>query len=146
MFCFSRSVIIYYIYIESYYRQLSADIKMKNYRIKTIVFSLKRPKALAKKTGINFMVFFIFVFNFWLRSSFNLADSNRFRNHSGNDFMQLKHRKNVMLLFLGKRVPFFFMKLIEELLLSEEKYLRSFWINLFLAFNESLFMELYDTF
>ena len=39
-------------FITSYYRELSADIKMKNYKNKIS----ERPKALANKTGINFNI------------------------------------------------------------------------------------------
>ena len=46
-----------YIYIASYYRQLSADIKMKNYKNKTSFISPEGQKARAKKTGINIMIF-----------------------------------------------------------------------------------------
>ena len=48
----------------SYNRQLSEDIKMKNYRIKTSFVSPEGPKTRANKTGINFMIFIlIFVVN-----------------------------------------------------------------------------------
>ena len=42
------------IFIASYYRQLAAcaDIRMKNYKIKTSFVSLEGPKARANKTGI----------------------------------------------------------------------------------------------
>ncbi len=61
-----------YIFIASYYRQLSADIKMKNYTI---------------KTGINFMIFIlIFIendFSVWLRTGSKPADINRYQSHTG---------------------------------------------------------------
>ena len=48
----------------SYYRQLSEDSKIKNYRIKTSFVSPERPKELANKTGSDFMIFiFRFVEN-----------------------------------------------------------------------------------
>ena len=40
--------IVQQLFIASYYRQLYADIKMKNYNIKT---------SFVNKTGINFMIF-----------------------------------------------------------------------------------------
>ena len=40
-----------YLFIASYYRQLSADIKMKNFKIKTSVVSCEGPKARGDKTG-----------------------------------------------------------------------------------------------
>ncbi len=47
-----------------YNRHLSTDIKMKNYKIKTIFVSPEGPEARANKTGINFMIFIsIFVDN-----------------------------------------------------------------------------------
>ncbi len=53
-----------YIFIASYYRQLSADKKMKKFKIKTSFVSRKGTKARADKTGINFMIFIlIFVEN-----------------------------------------------------------------------------------
>ena len=44
-----------YLFIASYYRQLSADIKMKNHKIKTSQVSPKGTKAQANKTGINIL-------------------------------------------------------------------------------------------
>ena len=44
-------------YIASYYRQLSADIKMKNYKIKTSLVRPEGSNARANKTCINFMIF-----------------------------------------------------------------------------------------
>ena len=44
------------LFIASYYTQLSADIKMKNYKIKTSFFSPEVLKA-RSKTGINFVIF-----------------------------------------------------------------------------------------
>ena len=53
-----------YIFIASYYRQLSADIKMKNNKIKTSFVSREGLKAQADKTGIKFRIFIlIFVEN-----------------------------------------------------------------------------------
>jgi len=63
-----------YVFIASYYRQLSVDIKMKNHKI---------------KTGINIMILIlIFIenclkfdavheFSVWLRTGYNPEDSNR---------------------------------------------------------------------
>ena len=48
----------------SYYKQISVDIKMKNYNIKTSFVGPEGMKAWAYKTGINFMIFlFKFVEN-----------------------------------------------------------------------------------
>ncbi len=58
---------IEYIFIASYYRQLSADIKMKNFKIETSFVSRD-----------------IHAFSVWLRTGSNPADSNRFRSHTGN--------------------------------------------------------------
>ena len=52
-------VINIYVFIASYYRQLFADIKMKKIKIKTSFFSPEGPKARAKKTGIDFMIFIL---------------------------------------------------------------------------------------
>ena len=41
----------------SYYRQLSADIKMKNNKIKICFVGNAGPKVRAYKTGNNFMIF-----------------------------------------------------------------------------------------
>ena len=41
-----------------YYRQLSADIEIKNYKIKDSFVSLDQVKVRANKTGINFMILF----------------------------------------------------------------------------------------
>ena len=55
---------IEYIFIASYYRQLSVDFQMKNYTIKTSIVSPEGPKARADKIGFNFMIFImIFVEN-----------------------------------------------------------------------------------
>ncbi len=79
----------------SFYRRLSADIKMKNFKIKTSFLSLEGLKAQAKKTGINFMIFILIFaenclkfdalhdFSVWLTIDFNPADSNRFQSHTG---------------------------------------------------------------
>ena len=45
--------------IISYYRQLSADSKMKNHKIILSFVSLEGPRAWFNKTGISFMFFFI---------------------------------------------------------------------------------------
>ena len=80
------------IYHKSYlaHRQLSADIKRKNYKIKTSFVSSKGLKAWASKTGIKFRIFFlIFVesclkyntihnFTVWPRTGSNPADINLF--------------------------------------------------------------------
>ena len=70
--------------------QLSADIKMKSYKIRTSFVSRKEPKALGNKTGINFMMFtLIFVekclqddsihhFSLWQTTVSSPADINRF--------------------------------------------------------------------
>ena len=42
--------------IASYYRQLSADMKMKNFKTKTSFCKPEGPKAQGNKTGINFMM------------------------------------------------------------------------------------------
>ncbi len=41
--------------ITSYYRQLFADIKIKNYKVQISFISSEKPKDRANKTGINFM-------------------------------------------------------------------------------------------
>ena len=41
-----------------YYRQLSADIQMKNYVIETSFVSPEVPKTRDNKTGIYFMIYF----------------------------------------------------------------------------------------
>ena len=46
------------LYNSSYYRQFSADIKVKNNKINQF-FILQRPKAYANKTGINLMIFIL---------------------------------------------------------------------------------------
>ena len=43
----------------SYYRQFFAEIKRKNYKIKTSFIIPERPKTKANKTGINFMIFIL---------------------------------------------------------------------------------------
>ena len=77
--------------IASHYRQLSADIEMKIYKIKT---------SLANKTGSNIMIFILvkFVesgsnivgtinnFSVWLRTGSNLVDIIRFRSNTGKSF------------------------------------------------------------
>ena len=63
----------------SYYRQLSTDLKMKNYDIKTRFVSHQRPKDWANKTCINFIIFYFNIrgklsvirFLVWLRNSSN---------------------------------------------------------------------------
>ena len=45
------------LFIASYYRKLPADIKKKNYKIKTSFVDPEGPKA--NKAGINFMTFII---------------------------------------------------------------------------------------
>ena len=49
----------YQLFIASYHRQLSVDIKMKNHNIKTSFVSHEGPNARANKTGINFMNFIL---------------------------------------------------------------------------------------
>ena len=44
--------------IASYYRQLSADFKIKNYEIKTIFVNTEVHKYLENKTGTNIMILF----------------------------------------------------------------------------------------
>ena len=44
---------------KSYYRQLSADIRMKNYKINTSFISPEDPKAQDNKTGNHFMIFIV---------------------------------------------------------------------------------------
>ena len=44
------------IVITSYYRQLSADIQMKNKKLKTSLVNIERAKALANITSINFLI------------------------------------------------------------------------------------------
>ena len=46
-----------YLYITSYYKQLSADIKIKNYKIKTSFVSTDWPKAQTNETGIILIIF-----------------------------------------------------------------------------------------
>ena len=46
-----------FFFIASYYRQVSADIKMKNNKNKTSFVNPEGPKAWANKTGINFIIF-----------------------------------------------------------------------------------------
>ena len=65
-------------FIASYYRQLSAEIKMKSYKI-----SPERLKALSNKTGVNFMISILINLSEWLRTGPNLPDDNRFRSHTG---------------------------------------------------------------
>ncbi len=48
-----------YIIIASYYRQLSADIKMKKYKINNFFISHAGAKAQVNKTGINFILIFV---------------------------------------------------------------------------------------
>ena len=50
------------LYNQSYYRQLSADIKIQNTRLKRQV----EPNALANKTGINNMIFILIFIENWL--------------------------------------------------------------------------------
>ena len=74
-------------FISSYYRQLSADIKMKNYMIKTRFVSPEGPKAWSNKAGINFMIRGKNLCNTMLymilQYGTNPADINRFRSHTG---------------------------------------------------------------
>ena len=81
---------------KSYYRQLSADIKIKS------LDSPEGPKVLADKTGVYFIIsILIFVekcleyddknyFSVWLRTSPNPSDINRFRSHTGKSFLEHK--------------------------------------------------------
>ncbi len=48
-------ILIFALFIASYYRQLSADIKMKNYRIKT------SPRPLGAITGIDSIIFILII-------------------------------------------------------------------------------------
>ena len=50
-------IVIYY-----YYKQLSADIKMYNYKIKTSFVSTEMQKARENKTGLDLIVVY---FNIW---------------------------------------------------------------------------------
>ena len=43
-------------FIATYYRQLSADIKMKSYEIKPSFVSPQEPKARGNKTGIDILI------------------------------------------------------------------------------------------
>ena len=43
--------------LKEWYKTLSADIKMKNSKIKTSVVRPEVPKAQSNKAGINFMIF-----------------------------------------------------------------------------------------
>ena len=75
-----------------YHRQLFADIKIKNYKIKNSFVRPEGPKARAYKTGINFMILifvenclnFDAIYNFlvWLRTGSNQVDGNPFRSHN----------------------------------------------------------------
>ena len=47
------------LFIASYYRQLSADIKIKSYKIKASFVIRESPKAMDSKTGINLMIFIL---------------------------------------------------------------------------------------
>ena len=56
--CLEKNAFVSYMYITSYYGQLSSDIKMKPF------FSQEGLKVKANKTGLNFMIFIlIFVEN-----------------------------------------------------------------------------------
>ena len=46
-------------FIALYYRQLSVDIKMTNFKIKTRFVNPERPKARANKTYIIFILIFV---------------------------------------------------------------------------------------
>ena len=47
------------LFIASYYRQLSSDIKMKDFMIETSFVTPENTKTRANKTGINFILIFV---------------------------------------------------------------------------------------
>ena len=53
---------MYKLFIVSYYKQLFADFKMKNYNIKTSFGSPEGPKVRANKTGLNVRILFLYIF------------------------------------------------------------------------------------
>ncbi len=82
------------LFIASYYRQLSADIKMKNYKIKTSF------QAGANKTGTNFMVRgkifqfdVIHDFSLQLRTGSYPEDINWFGSHKEQLFIAAYYRQ-----------------------------------------------------
>ncbi len=50
-----------WLFIALYYRQLSTDIRMKNYKIKTSFVNLRGSRSLANKSGINLMIFILLI-------------------------------------------------------------------------------------
>ncbi len=70
-----------------YYRQLSADIKMKKYKIQTSFACQEGPEARTNKTGIDFIIFILLLvenyplnnvihdFSVWHRTGSNPADT-----------------------------------------------------------------------
>ena len=57
--CYKSHILDNYIIITSYYRQLSADNKMKNHKINPCFVSIEGPKNRAYKTGIDIMLFIL---------------------------------------------------------------------------------------
>ena len=68
----------------SYYRQLSADSKMKSLKNKISFVGPEGSKALAKKTGIILIYFYLNIHDFseWLITGSIPADINQFRSHT----------------------------------------------------------------
>ena len=54
-------IVFLIVFIALFYRQLSADIKMKNDMVKTSFVSPEKKKSLANKTAIDITIFFVIV-------------------------------------------------------------------------------------
>ncbi len=83
----------YLIILASYYRQLSANIKMK-------IVCPKEPNAPSNRTGLIIWLHFIFRGKLsvircyvWLRTDANPADINQFRSHTGKQILKLSFKK-----------------------------------------------------
>ena len=55
-------------YLSHHIIQLSADIKMKDYKIKTSLVRTNQSKARAHKTGFNFMIFILLYAEFFFNT------------------------------------------------------------------------------
>ena len=85
----------YYLFMASYYRKLSKDIKMKNDKIITSFVKTRGAKRLGLQNWYDFYFnireiclkyYDIYDCSVYLRTSSNTVDINRFRSHTGHLF------------------------------------------------------------
>ena len=95
----------------SYYRQLYVKIKMKSYKIKSVLLD-KRGRRYGLIKLVLILIFFnirgkilqygaIHDFSVWLRTSSNPTDINRFRRQTGRVIISFSNK------LLGKNIQFF---------------------------------------